>query len=294
MPPSLMHQELSDQPTCWRRVAAMKEELSSFFGGTGGRMALVGCGTSFHMAASMARLREEAGYGASDPFPASEVPTGRRYPRLVAVSRSGTTTEVLRAVEGFGDTAEKLVVTASGDSELARRADRLLVLDFADERSVVQTRFATSALVAMRAQVGHPIDAIADEAEAALSVELPDGIDSVHRIVFTSTGWASPLAGEAALKMTEAAAVCCQSYPALELRHGPLSACDRSTLIWAVGPVDGSLLADARRTGAVVVGGERDPLAELVVVQRAAELLARQAGRDPDNPPHLGRSVILR
>ena len=52
----------------------------------------------------MRPLREAAGLGETDAFPASEFPTGRAYDALLAVSRSGTTTEVLDAVAVIGET----------------------------------------------------------------------------------------------------------------------------------------------------------------------------------------------
>ena len=65
----------------------------------GQRVAIIGCGTSYFMAQSFAYLRERSGDGETDAFPASEFPTGRSYDALVALTRSGTTTEVLRLLE---------------------------------------------------------------------------------------------------------------------------------------------------------------------------------------------------
>ncbi len=59
---------------------------------------MIGCGSSLNVARCYARLREAAGHGETDAFPASEVPATRRYDRMVFVSRTGTTTEVLDAL----------------------------------------------------------------------------------------------------------------------------------------------------------------------------------------------------
>ncbi len=56
---------------------------------------MIGCGTSWFIAQSYAAAREAAGHGETDAFAASEMPAGRRYDRVVALTRSGTTTEVL-------------------------------------------------------------------------------------------------------------------------------------------------------------------------------------------------------
>ena len=290
---SLMSIEIASQPACWLDILNRRLEIEEFFSGTGGRMAFLGCGTSFHMAGAMAKLREAAGLGGSDVFPASESPSTRRYPWVAAVSRSGTTTELIDALDSFEGRAHRLVITAVESSPLAEMADRLFVLDRADEQSVVQTRFATTCLCVMRAHLGHDVASLASSCQSALNEGVPDGLDRVERFVFLGSGWASAIAAEAALKMTEAAGVMCESYPAYEYRHGPMSAAGSGTLIWRIGAIDPSLSAEIENMGVALEGGGQDPQIELVAVQRAAEQLARHRGRDPDSPPHLNRSVIL-
>ncbi len=63
--------------------------------------------------------------------------------------------------------------------------------------------------------------------------------------------------------------------------------------MWAIGPVDRSLLADAAETGATILDEGSDPMAELILVQRMAVELAEAHGLDPDRPKHLTRSVVL-
>jgi fructoselysine-6-P-deglycase FrlB-like protein len=79
----------------------------------------------------------------------------------------------------------------------------------------------------------------------------------------------------------------------MEYRHGPISVAGPGTLVWAIGPVDTSVLADAAGTGATIVGERLDPMAELVLIQRMAVDLAEARGLDPDRPMHLTRSVVL-
>ena len=47
-----------------------------------------------------------------------------------------------------------------------------------------------------------------------------------------------------------------------------------------------------RSTGATVYSNDLDPQANLVLAHRLALALAREAGRDPDSPPFLNRSVL--
>ncbi len=65
-------------------------------------MLVIGCGTSAFMAMSFAALRERAGFGETDWAYGSEVPVGRRYDTVLALSRSGTTTEIVDAVGTLG------------------------------------------------------------------------------------------------------------------------------------------------------------------------------------------------
>jgi fructoselysine-6-P-deglycase FrlB-like protein len=79
----------------------------------------------------------------------------------------------------------------------------------------------------------------------------------------------------------------------MEYRHGPISVSDQDTVVWALGDVPPGLLADARRTGALVIASDTDPLAALIGAQRLAAVLADRKGIDPDQPRALWRSVIL-
>jgi fructoselysine-6-P-deglycase FrlB-like protein len=95
------------------------------------------------------------------------------------------------------------------------------------------------------------------------------------------------------LKLRETAQAWTESYPAMEFRHGPISVVHPGSLVWAVGAVDRAVLDDAAAAGARVVGGELDPMAELVRIQRTAAALAEARGLDPDRPRNLTRSVVL-
>jgi fructoselysine-6-P-deglycase FrlB-like protein len=286
---SFVEEEIAAQPTCWRRAAALATRLSGALPARGLRVAIVGCGTSLFIAQAMAALREAAGHGETDAFPASEAPAGRRYDLVVALSRSGTTSEVLAALDALGG-APTLTLTAAGGAPLASRADRAIVLDFADERSVVQTRFATTALALVRAHLCHAIDLVAADAEDALDAPLPAEAD---RVAFLGTAWRVGLAREAALKARETAGLETEAHPALEYRHGPISAAGPRTLVWALGPVPSDLATDIAATGATLERAARDPMADLVRAQRYAVRAALAAGRDPDRPPHVARSVVL-
>ena len=171
---SAIEREILTQPADWRRAAALAPGHAALLPQPGERVVAVGCGTSLHMAQSYAAAREAAGAGETDHFPASEMPAGRRYDRLVAISRSGTTSEVVRLLEAVAPSLPTLVITAVAGSPCAERATAAIVLDYADEESVVQTRFATTALALLLAGIGFDIDAEAAAAALALLTPVPD------------------------------------------------------------------------------------------------------------------------
>lgn len=264
----------------------VRAELPQF----GDRVAVVGCGTSFYMARSVAALREAQGGGETDAFPASEFPSGRRYDRIVAISRSGTTTEVIHLLERLVG-VPRAVVTADAGSPAAELAETSIMLDFADERSVVQTRFATSALALFRAHLGEDLGPAIEDAERALTE--PSDPTRFEHVVFLGHGWTVGIAEEAALKLREASQTYSEAYPAMEYRHGPVSLAGARSLVWIVGTPDPTVADDVRSTGAAVRVATLDPMAELVLIHRMAVALAEAKGLDPDHPPHLSRSVLL-
>jgi len=253
---------------------------------------VVGCGTSLHVARAFSALRESGGHGQTDAVPASEWTGTRIYDRVLAISRSGTTTEVVRLLEAL-NSVPTVVLTAVADSPVVASAGRAVVLDFADERSVVQTRFATSVLALLRAHLGEDLSRAVADGEAALEEPLSAPADRVDHVAFLGHGWTVGIAEEGALKLREASRTYTEAYPAMEYRHGPISLADDRSLVWILGTPDESIADDAQATGATVRRATLDPLAELVLVHRLAMAIAEVKGIDPDHPRHLTRSVVL-
>ncbi|KUN88932.1 sugar isomerase [Streptomyces bungoensis] len=290
---SHVEDELTSQPECWARAAEEAGRHRAVLPEPGERVAIVGCGTSYFMAQAAAVLREGAGQGETDAFAASEFPRGRTYDRIVALTRSGTTTEVLDLLGALKGSTRTTAVTADPATPVAAAADDLAVLGFADERSVVQTRFATTALTLLRAHLGLHSDAVVADARTALATPLPEGLAACRQFTFLGRGWTVGLAHEAGLKMREAALAWTEAYPAMEYRHGPISVTTEGTATWMLGEAPAGLAEQVGTTGGSWIQGTLDPLAELVRVQRLAVAVADRHGLDPDRPRHLTRSVIL-
>lgn len=187
-------------------------------------------------------------------------------------------------------------MTAVPQSPVTGSADDVVVLDFADETSVVQTRFASTELVLLRAHLGEDLGHLPQQGHSALDEPLPAGVLEAEQFTFLGQGWAYGIAQEAALKMREAAGAWTEAYPVMEYRHGPISVTGPGRVAWWFGDpaaLPSGLADEIARTGGQLVALGRDPLADLVVVHRLAAALASARGLDPDNPRHLARSVIL-
>ncbi|MDI6910242.1 SIS domain-containing protein [Nocardioides sp.] len=283
-------EEIQTQPTCWRRTAQVAGAAKGALPRPGERVLVLGCGTSYFIAQAYADLREQAGQGETDARVAGELGAHhRRYDRVLIISRSGTSAEVVEAGEQLHGEAPITALVGVTDSPVAKLADHVVDLEFADESSVVQTRFATTALTTLRVSLGEELDPLVAQGEQALRSALP--APPAKQLVVLGTGWAASVAQEAALKCRESAGVWVEAYPAGEYRHGPISVADAGTLVWAISPLTDAQREAVLETGAALEQGGLDPMAELVRIQRLAVGWAADRGRDADVPTNLSRSV---
>ena len=287
-----MESELASQPDMWERAVGLTAERV-VLPTSGEHIAVVGCGTSWFMAQSYAALRESAGHGITDAFAASEAFVDRGYDAIVAITRSGTTTEVLELLDGVRGRIRTVGIVGDPSTPLVDLVDDVVRLTFADELSVVQTRFATTALAFLRASLGEDITGVIAAGREAVAAELDEELVTAAQYSFLGSGWTVGLAHEAALKMREASQSWAESYPAKEYRHGPIAIAAPGRVTWVFGKPPEGLIADIAATGAYVENRPVDAMADLVRAQRVALERARRAGLDPDQPRNLTRSVIL-
>jgi glucosamine--fructose-6-phosphate aminotransferase (isomerizing) len=256
----------------------------------------IGCGSTYYLSLSAALFWSKLTGLPARALPASELwlypdcVLARREPArqspvhitggegkpylLVAISRSGETTETLRAMDIFrkGGAGKCVAVTCYGESALARRADLLLLTRGAEEESVAQTRSftsmylllqATACLVAdqpeLRAQLGKTSSNFLRLVEEyQLLVKGLAENDKFEQMVFLGSGVNYGLACEAMLKMKEMSLTHSEAFHFMEFRHGPKSVVGPGTLI--VGLVDESaksleskVLAELRSLGATIL-----------------------------------------
>ena len=285
--------EINSQPEVWAKAVALAHEVGELIE-DGAKLAVVGCGTSWFIAQAYTRMRETMGKGLSDSFTATEFPIERDYDRVVCLSRSGTTSEIIDIMKRLQDAGRPTVlITAVGEGPASPYADFEVVLDFADEESVVQTRFATSALAFFRATLGDDVETAIADAKTAVEFEIPNSWVKATQISFLGTGWTIGLANEAGLKLREASQSWTEAYPAMEYRHGPISIAEPGRLVWVFGKAPHGMPAQIAATGAELHESELDPMADLIIAQRVAVARAEAKGLNPDTPRNLTRSVIL-
>ncbi len=250
-------QEILSQPQVWRATleifATGRAALEGFLAQVDfDRIIVVGCGSTHYLAQTAAvTLMHRAGVPARG-LPASElwlfpaaVRSGR--PLLLAVSRSGSTTETLRALERFREAngGPVLAVTCYPESPLARQADFVLLAPDAQEHSIAQTRSFTSMLLLTQALAAtlakdegmlerlHWLPNALEDLVARLE-DLPQrlGVDrSIEQFFFLGGGPLYGLASEAMLKTKEMSLSYAEAYYPLEFRHGPMSMVDGHTLV---------------------------------------------------------------
>ncbi len=254
------YDEINQQPAAWASALAEIDRQTPalralFAQQQPDQLLFMGCGSPFFLARSAANLAraltgiESVAHPASDVwlFPEQTLPPGRRT-LLVVFSRSGETTELMKAIEVYRARGGGAVVAATcyPNSTLAKTADITLAVPDAQEVSLAQTRsFTSMAMLAqgiIRAFGGLPIsDGIRRlPALGAQIVEEQRGFahdfgsamsGRFERFYFLGSGALYGLACEAMLKMKEMSLSLSEAYHFMEFRHGPMSMANDRTLI---------------------------------------------------------------
>jgi len=249
--------EIEAQSRAWAETLAgfaqQKKILAEALSGTGRQAWLVtGCGSTHYAALSAAALLRRLGLAAW-AYPAAEIvyfadalpPAGAN---LLAVSRSGTTTETLWAVDRYRRRypAGKVVsITTQPESPLAKASDLVLSAGAAREQSVAQTRSFTSMFLLSQCLAGV---LGGDDGLASRLERLPSKLDqlversgnlprqlgedeSLQRFFFLGGGPYYGLACEAMLKTKEMTRAWAEAFHPLEFRHGPMAVVDDHSLV---------------------------------------------------------------
>jgi glucosamine--fructose-6-phosphate aminotransferase (isomerizing) len=250
-------QEILSQPQTWQSTldgfATDRSALEAFLERANfDEVVVVGCGSTHYLAQCAASTFTHWTGRPARAFPSSEmwlfpdtIPRGRLL--LLAVSRSGTTTETLRALERFQEVVggPVLTITCYPKSPLAQQADFALAALHAQEQSIAQTRSFSSMLLLMQALTATIMqnEAMLDHLGRLPGIlnDLTDRIGdlprhlggnlTIDRIFFLGAGPLYGLASEAMLKTKEMSLSYAEAYHPLEFRHGPMSMVDERTLV---------------------------------------------------------------
>ena len=227
---------------------------------------IVACGTSYH-AGMIAKYWIEGIAGVPCRV---EVASEFRYRKfkvqentlLVTISQSGETADTLAALrlaKTLGYSAS-LTICNVAQSSLVRESDLFVMTEAGPEIGVASTKAFTTQLVALllfTVALGRHHDI--DEATEANIVKALHGLPRLlsetldldadiramskafaekHHALFLGRGVQWPVAMEGALKLKEISYIHAESYPAGELKHGPLALVDSDMPVIAVAPND--------------------------------------------------------
>lgn len=334
--------EILTQPAAWQSALREAEraapEWRRLLEDESTPIVFTGCGSTWYLAEIAAALFRRLSGRQTFAVPGGELLLYRQdwlgnfgqrsRPSLVAVSRSGATTETVRAVQAWrAEGGQTLVVTNYPDSPLASLADAALLLPEGREESVAQTRSfasmlvglnALAALVSSQRTLWEAMQQLPAAAERLIvryqSLAQSLGEDrSLERFYFLGSGLRYGLAREASLKMKEMSLSHSEPFPFLEFRHGPMSMVNEQTLLLGLLSTSNrtheqSVLEEMQARGArVLTLAEEDALVAfesgipeagqavlyLPVLQLLAAYRSLSKGLNPDRPHNLTAVVTL-
>ncbi len=312
---------------------------------------IIACGTSYH-AGLVARYWLETLAGIpTNVEVASEFryrkPVARKNSLIVTISQSGETADTLAALKeakerGF---SSSLTICNVAESSLIRESDLVLMTRAGPEIGVASTKAFTTQLVSLmllvivlgrrhemtpstEASLVQQLESLPRKIEEVLELDgeiqrLAELFADKHHALFLGRGSQYPVAMEGALKLKEISYIHAESYPAGELKHGPLALVDADMPVVAVAPNNELLeklksnLQEVRaRGGQLVVFADKQsgvepqgediyvigvaptddciaPIIYTIPLQLLAYHVAVLKGTDIDQPRNLAKSVTV-
>jgi glucosamine--fructose-6-phosphate aminotransferase (isomerizing) len=337
VPGQFTRAEIISQPEAWAQALDVVNASSLPQAGDYEMVLFTGCGSTYYLSLAAAALYQELTGRAARAVPGGELllnpqtvmgrGNGLRY-LLVAISRSGTTTETVKAVEKFkSEKRGDVVVISNYDEVLSQLADVNIVIDKGQEESVAQTRSFASMYVAVTAfcarmakcadllSAMHSLPKIGERLIAkyeSYAKEIGENL-SFDRFYFLGSGIRYGLACEVNLKMKEMTLTHSEPFHFLEFRHGPMSMVNENAVV--VGMLsdtnrvhEAKVLAEMEELGGAVASlGEKDADVQfesgipesvrsvlyLPVLQLMAFHRSLAKGLNPDRPANLTAVVKL-
>ncbi|NWG33754.1 MAG: SIS domain-containing protein [Chloroflexi bacterium] len=331
------YNEIQSQTEAWAQALEVVNASSLPRAEDYDRVLFTGCGSTYYLALAAAALYQQLTGRSARAVPGGELllnsktvlaQTGSSRYLLVAVSRSGTTTETVKAVEKFK--AEKrgdVAVITNCEEILSRMANFNFVIDKGQEQSVAQTRsfasmyVAATALCAKMAGRNDFVEAMKELPRIGKLVigkyeawaKSLGGNLGFDRFYFLGSGIRYGLACEVSLKMKEMTLTHSEPFHFLEFRHGPMSMVGASTLVCGLLSAvnrrhEAKVLAEMKMLGGTAAGiGEKEAdvcfesslpeevrgVLYLPVLQLMAFYRSLAKGLNPDRPNNLTAVVKL-
>jgi glucosamine--fructose-6-phosphate aminotransferase (isomerizing) len=258
------YNEIKSQTQAWAQALDVTSASILPKAGKYDQVIFTGCGSTYYLSLSVASLYQELTGRAARAVPGGELLlnsqtiVGRNSISpylLVAISRSGTTTETVKAVEKFKkEKRGDVIVISNYDEILSQFGDEKIIIPKGQEESVAQTRsfaslhVAATALCACMAERDDLVEAMKGLPKAGEKLMQKYGSFakavgenlSFDRFYFLGSGIRYGLACEVNLKMKEMTLTHSEPFHFLEFRHGPMSMVNQSAMV--VG-----MLSDANR-----------------------------------------------
>jgi glucosamine--fructose-6-phosphate aminotransferase (isomerizing) len=284
---------------------------------------LLGCGTSYYLAQSVAAALNVAGVAAlavpSGEWlarPEAYLPAGIQ-PHVLVFSRSGESTETVQAARRSQEMhLQVTALTCEDGSSVTRHAQTVLYLETHPEEGIVMTASASLMLLTGLRLAGLSYGEVQVQAAERLLHQAYASYGEViagrTHFVFLGAGELYGIAQEGALKLQEMSLTYTQAYHPMEYRHGPVSLVDERTAVVMLSHPDSAaedakLVSELRMKGARVIGfgapGDLslevrgDAMTRAVTVlpalQALGECVADAKGLDTTAPRWLTKVVTL-
>ena len=211
-----------------------------------------GCGSTYYLSLASAALYQVLTGRVSRAIPGGELLLNtktilaNKKILLAAISRSGTTTETVKAVEKFkADKHGDVLVISNYDEVLSHMADINIVIPKGQEESVAQTRSFASMYVAAtgfaarmagRNDLLDRMPSLPETGERLIQKfehaarQIGENLD-FDRFYFLGSGIQYGLACEVNLKMKEMTLTHSEPFHFLEFRHGPMSMVNEKAVV---------------------------------------------------------------
>jgi glucosamine--fructose-6-phosphate aminotransferase (isomerizing) len=322
------YREIISQPEAWQEALEIMEAAPLIDTAKYERIIFTGCGSTYYLSVAAAALYQELTGCMATAIPGGElllnsqvILTDQKI-LLVAISRSGATTETVQAVEKFKqDQRGQVVVISNNDEALSRSADVKIIIPKGQEQSFAQTRSFASMYVAavvfcvraaQRVDLLRAMTALPGLGQRLIRDCEPSAREigeclSYDRFYFLGSGIRYGLACEVNLKMKEMALTHSEPFHFLEFRHGPMSMVNQSAVVVGLLSESNASHEKAVLSEMQALGGKTVSLAEsgaditldsgipenvrgvlyLPTLQLMAYYRSLAKGLNPDRPRHL-------